>query len=63
MAYVVTDDCLECSMCRAILECKNWAIRRNKSETKPDIVASRCINCGKCAAECVAGAIVPAESK
>ncbi|MBR6407136.1 MAG: 4Fe-4S binding protein [Clostridia bacterium] len=53
MAYVISDECLQCGACEA--ECPVEAI--SAGETKYVIDPDTCIECGSCAATCPAEAI------
>ena len=48
MAYVITDDCVECGSCAAV--CPADAI--SEGDGKYVIDADACLECGTCEAEC-----------
>ncbi len=52
MAYVISDDCIECGACEA--ECPVGAI--SQGDGKFVIDADACIECGACAGTCPVGA-------
>ena len=54
MAYVITDDCVECGACEA--QCPVEAIA--EGDGKYVIDADTCVECGACAAQCPVDAIV-----
>ena len=57
MAYVITDDCVECGSCAAV--CPADAI--SEGDGKYVIDADACLDCGTCADACPTEAIHPAE--
>lgn len=52
MAYVISDDCINCGACAAA--CPVEAI--SEGDGKMVIDADTCISCGSCAAACPVGA-------
>ena len=54
MAYVITDECVECGACAA--QCPVEAI--SEGDGKYVIDADTCVECGACAAQCPVEAIV-----
>ncbi len=56
MAYVITDDCIQCGACEA--ECPDGAIAEVNGLYVID--ASKCQDCGSCESVCPTGACVPA---
>nr|WP_272897774.1 4Fe-4S binding protein [Bellilinea caldifistulae] len=56
MAYVITDDCIQCGACEA--ECPEGAI--SEVDGLYVIDASKCQDCGACADVCPTGAAQPA---
>ena len=54
MAYVITDECLNCGACEA--ECPVGAI--SAGDDKYVINADECLDCGACASVCPVGAPV-----
>ena len=54
MAYVITDDCVECGACAA--QCPVEAI--SEGDGKYVIDADTCVECGACADQCPVEAIV-----
>ena len=56
MAYVITDDCVECGSCAAV--CPADAI--SEGDGKFEIDADSCISCGACAGTCPTGVIAEA---
>lgn len=54
MAYVITDECIECGACAA--QCPVEAI--SEGDGKYVIDPETCIECGACAAQCPIEAIV-----
>jgi ferredoxin len=56
MAYVITDECVECGAC--VPECPEEAI----SEGEPYVIDPElCSDCGTCAEVCPTEAIIPGE--
>lgn len=53
MAYVITDECVECGACAE--QCPVEAIA--EGDGKYVIDADTCVECGACAAQCPVGAI------
>jgi NAD-dependent dihydropyrimidine dehydrogenase PreA subunit len=56
MAYVITDDCIQCGACEA--ECPDGAIAEVNGLYVID--AAKCQDCGACESACPTGAILPA---
>ena len=57
MAYVISDECLNCGACEA--ECPVGAI--SAGDGKYVINADECLDCGACASVCPVAAPNPAE--
>lgn len=57
MAYVISEECVNCGTCAS--ECPVGAIA--EGEGKHDINPDECIDCGTCASVCPVSAIAPAE--
>lgn len=55
MAYVISDDCIQCGAC--IDECPQEAI--SEGDGKNVIDPDKCVDCGSCAAVCPVDAISP----
>ncbi len=56
MAYVISDDCIQCGACKPI--CPVEAI--SEGDPKYVIDPDKCIDCGACEGECPVNAISPA---
>lgn len=56
MAYVISDECINCGACAAA--CPVEAI--SEKDGKMEIDPNKCIECGSCAAVCPVGAPNPA---
>ncbi len=57
MAYVISDECIQCGACEGT--CPMSAI--SEGDGKYEIDADTCIDCGSCADGCPVGAISPEE--
>jgi ferredoxin len=55
MAYVITDNCINCGSCAG--SCPVDAI--SEGGAKYEIDASKCVDCGSCAGACPVEAIKP----